>query len=91
MLEVSKLVFELSSAQNELKRGGTGERQLSRGSTIAQEEDHRELGSRELAFPSHEQIGAEMSLEGLHSVEVDRGELQAWRHDDERWRNTGLA
>ena len=37
MLQVSKLIFELSSAQNELKRGGTDERQLGHGSTAAHE------------------------------------------------------
>ena len=58
---------------------------------MVHEEDHREVGPRKLALPPHEQIGAEMGLEGLHGVEVDRGELQAWRHDVEQWRNTGLA
>ena len=86
-----KVFFELSSAQNELKRGGTDEQQLGRCSTAVHEKDHRELGSRELALPPHEQIEAEMGLEGLHDVEVDRGELQAWQHDVERWRNVGLA
>ena len=32
-LQAFKLVFELSSAQNELKRGNSNERQLGHGST----------------------------------------------------------
>ena len=48
MLKVSKLVFELSSAQNELKRGGTGKRWLDRGSMAAHEVPEHEL-DRELS------------------------------------------
>ena len=39
-LEVSKLIFELSSAQNELKKSSTKGRQLRRGSTVEHEESH---------------------------------------------------
>ena len=42
--KVSKLVFELSSIQNELKRGGTGERQLGRGSVVVHEVEHGQEG-----------------------------------------------
>ena len=42
--KVSKLVFELSSAQNELKRGDTSERQLGRGSVVVHEVEHGQEG-----------------------------------------------
>ena len=38
--KVSKLVFGLSSAQNELKRGGTSERQLGRGLVVVHKVGH---------------------------------------------------
>ena len=44
MSKVSKLVFELSSAQNELKRGGTSERQLGRGSVVVHEVGYGQKG-----------------------------------------------
>ena len=56
-LKVFKLVFELSSAQNELKRGGRCVRWLGRGSTAAHEEDHRVEGFHEMDLLFHEQIG----------------------------------
>ena len=67
--------FELGSAQNELKRGGTEVQQLGRSSTKAHKENHRELGSRELALPPHEQIEGGSSLREHHCAEGSWGEL----------------
>ena len=46
-------MFELSSAQTKLKRGGTEKQRPGRSSTAAHEESHRELGFHEagLLFP----------------------------------------
>ena len=65
-LKVSKLVFELSLAQNELKRGDTHIRWLGRSSTAVHEEDHREEGFREMDLLSYKQI-CWISGQGAHS------------------------
>ena len=79
MLEVSKLVFELSSAQNELKKGGTDERRLGRSSTaphkVPNHELGRELGRSGSRLHSHGSTQPRASRGGAELVGRRRGGL----------------